>query len=115
MIGYNLLGECVEQQVEIHYITLEYQVLDADVIIFCQKVYGAESCSASLSRHIRQTVARARTYTNSVGKAYSSIHQVVQHAAGEDTAHTAALENKSRPLVQYIFRSIHHHSFACQR
>ena len=91
-----LLGKGVKQKLEIHNITLEQKLLYTDITILLQQIYIAKLASSTLPRHIRQTVTRSRTHTDSIGKTHSPIHQIIQYAARKNATHTSTLEYKTR-------------------
>ena len=82
-------------------------MFETDVAILFEQVDIAVTGATALRRHIRQSVARTGTHANRVGETYAAIHQAVEHAAGEHTAHTAPFEYQTRCRSQLIV-GVHH-------
>ena len=83
----------MKQQVKVHDVAFEQQMLEPYIVVLFEKVDVAVFCSATLSGHIREAVAGSCAYTDGVGETYSAIHEIVEHSAGEYSAHSSAFEN----------------------
>jgi hypothetical protein len=82
-------------------------MLKSDVLVFLQHVDVAILASATLIRHIGETVASTCANTYGVGKSYTSIHEVVQNAACKDATHATTFKYEARLAIEYMLLMAH--------
>jgi hypothetical protein len=68
-------------------------------MVLVHQVYIAGLGPASLSGHIRQTIAGTCTDTYSERESYAVVHEAVKHSTSEYTAQTASFQYKSGIII----------------
>ena len=101
-------GKIPEQQIKVHDITFLQQVFQPDVMVLLQQVDVTELGTPSLTGHVRKSVARPGTDPDGIGKADTTVHKVVEHAARKNTTHASPFQHKAAVTV-YMYHFLHKH------
>ena len=99
IVRQQFVGKIVIKQLTVEDTSLRDKMTQTYIFVLGKEIYVGDACAAYLPAHIRQTVAGSRRHSDDIMEITFVLHESVEHAACEDTAHASAFKNQSRISV----------------